>query len=367
MNKIIVIGFAFLSIVGSCFEVIERMNNFIGFSTMVACAQQKDVEGAFGKANNHFQLGYKFLMDKKFDMAVKQFDEANKVYPTPVIYYFRGIALKFSKHYQAAIESFSKAIELGFDKTKLKDKEMDSLYSSRALSYFFLGKISEFVSDIEKVLELVPSSEMQYSRTLMHSYCMIGEYSKALKWADKIAEMDGMTEQTLKDKLFILMKLGRFDECNKIVKQLDQINPAFRFLNLIFVELYIEKGDLDNAEKSLRECYNYNKKKVDEWEYYRLKGKIEFLRKDYAAALKDIATQIRLVKIDKSFVIKTGDGDIKPWHLEADSFKLRGDIYLAMGNMEKALEDYQFFVSVSPHIADKEEVKKKIVQLRNKK
>ena len=129
----------------------------------------------------HLRKAYSFYRKRRYQDAIKEFNEAVKNSPyDPDIYYWRGRAYIFLKRYDNAIDDFEKVIELNPEYVKAYnnlgwlygirheyEKSIDYLshsielkpdngwaYYSRARGYFETGRIKEAKQDLRRACKL---------------------------------------------------------------------------------------------------------------------------------------------------------------------------------------------------------------------
>lgn len=156
MNKII--SFIFLSLtLQSCFlldqEKIDEEIKKRSKNTLVSTGEKPLFEN--NKAVKLFNEGLAALRQKKYELAIDKFTQAEQIEPmNPSIYMNRGSAYDALNEFVKAIEDFSSAIKL--------DPTMVAAYSNRGLAYYRMSENEYALIDFDFAIELDPTESVIY-------------------------------------------------------------------------------------------------------------------------------------------------------------------------------------------------------------
>jgi lipoprotein NlpI len=121
-------------------------------SLVTSCKAQKTAE-------EFFEEGKKYSLEKNFDQAINNYGECIKLNPKLVkAYNNRGVAYVETKQYDQAIADFSKAIEL--------DSTNGKAYNNRAIAYWYKGEIHKVRQDVQKAQSLGISINPEFLKTI---------------------------------------------------------------------------------------------------------------------------------------------------------------------------------------------------------
>ncbi len=106
-------------------------------------------------ANDWFNKGIKFIVNKEYEKAVEAWDKAIELNPNNVAFYIeRGATYMIMEQFEKAIENFNKVISLEPNEGKA--------YTARGATYAQLGNIEKAVSDLKKGSSLGDKSADEY-------------------------------------------------------------------------------------------------------------------------------------------------------------------------------------------------------------
>jgi len=131
-----------------------------------------------------FYLGYSLLSKEEPETALKYFQKALDLNPTeqdiPSIYSYMGVCLKDMGKYEKGLEVLSKGEAL--------DNERTDIYNLMGFCNFKLKKHEEAISCFKRVLELNPSSAIDYAN-IASNYRDMGNREKAIRYYTMALEL----------------------------------------------------------------------------------------------------------------------------------------------------------------------------------
>jgi len=143
----------------------------------------------------HFYLGASHLSINDPATARNYFDKASTLEPTaqdtPSIYSYLGVALKDMGEYRQALEILREGEKL--------DQERTDIYNLMGFCHFKLKEHPEAISNFQKVIDLDPSSAIDYAN-IASNYRQMGEKEKAVRYYQMALTLDDSI-QFAKDSL----------------------------------------------------------------------------------------------------------------------------------------------------------------------
>jgi len=143
----------------------------------------------------HFYLGASHLSINDPATARNYFDKALTLEPTaqdtPSIYSYLGVALKDMGEYRQALEILREGEKL--------DQERTDIYNLMGFCHFKLKEHPEAISNFQKVIDLDPSSAIDYAN-IASNYRQMGEKEKAVRYYQMALTLDDSI-QFAKDSL----------------------------------------------------------------------------------------------------------------------------------------------------------------------
>ena len=148
----------------------------------------------------HFYLGASYLAIDEPETALGYFRRSLDLEPTeqdiPSIYSYLGVALKEMGEYRQALKVLKKGEKL--------DKERTDIYNLMGFCHFKLKEHEEAIENFKKVIQLNPSSAIDYAN-IASNYRQMGEKEKAIRYYQMALTLDA-TIQFAKDNLAELRK-----------------------------------------------------------------------------------------------------------------------------------------------------------------
>ena len=194
----------------------------------------------------HFNLGNKYLSERKLELAISEYRKAIEIAPdSHEVYNNLGLACLFNKQYQQAIFSLNRALELNPN------------YSD---AHNNLGMVYNVIGNQEKAIE-------EFSRALVNSnyrfrqnaYFNLGNialnrenYDEAIFYFSKAIETDNNMAAAYDRLAFSFEKMGRTNEALENYRKALQIQPVMIETNYNLALLYFK---LNRDEKAKYHFY----------------------------------------------------------------------------------------------------------------
>lgn len=231
----------------------------------------------------------------------------------------QGLQYAEQENYQEAIEAFSEVINA------LKP-DLAETYFQRGLIYHRLGDYEQAVADYNKAIESNPELVGAY-RKLAHVYYELGDYEQSIANCNRVIEL--APDDT---EAYVMRGIGYYSsgDSEQAFQDFDTYletdpNPARAYNNVAWALAYTLDTNYEQAlEFALRsvelDSYSYNQDTLA-LVYYKLE--------QYEKALEHYSIALSLNNENLT------------------SYKGRGDVYLALGNKEAALTDYQTYLTLA--------------------
>ncbi|MDH4264423.1 MAG: tetratricopeptide repeat protein [Deltaproteobacteria bacterium] len=171
-------------------------------------------------AEEPFKKGHEFLREKKFDAALKAFEESAKLSPdTPIAHYWMGMTYFYKKETEKAIAKFKKVLDI-------EPKNYHARAMIGKILSFDKAKLDEAIVELQKSLEMSPDyTEAHFD--LGRIYALKGDMNRAM------AEF-GIIFRAEPQYAFYHFELGRIfegmkatDRAKKEYSRALQLNPDF--------------------------------------------------------------------------------------------------------------------------------------------
>jgi putative PEP-CTERM system TPR-repeat lipoprotein len=301
----------------------------------------------------HNFLGSIYLAQGKGELAMEELDRALELNPKMAnIHLKKGAFQLLSGDSKKAEEEFIDAVEISPDvlqsrvvlaryyvlnldydnaikilKEGLKDKPNDAILLN-LMGMAYLGKkdAASAVRHFEKAVEANPRFFLPYINLAAY-YAVKGENDKAIKEYQKILAIDGNNTRAMLMLAGHMERIGKDKEALTYYVKAKEQKTAAAFLAL--ANYYTRKKDIKNAVTVIDELLNIEPKNI---KAMIMKGQLYFANKDYQKAL---ATYRQLESISPE------NGEIR-----------MAGVYKAMGDYDRALEKLKTLLSRHPGRAD---------------
>jgi tetratricopeptide (TPR) repeat protein len=116
---------------------------------------EETLPGAMLSAKTCYDSGVKYLGEKKYDLAISEFNKSLEIYPvSAATYNNRGFAYAKKGRYDLAISDFTKALEI--------EPNGPQAYYNRGITYVIKGQFDTALLDLNKCLNLDPINVAAY-------------------------------------------------------------------------------------------------------------------------------------------------------------------------------------------------------------
>lgn len=263
---------------------------------------------------------------KDFKSAAEYFDKAIAIEDSGVLELYKANSLIYDKRYAEAIEAYRRAILFG----DLPKENMPNVFFMLGYGEYYLGDYGAAENDLKKAILMNNKQKGLAERLVVTCLQKLGKHDEALACLDRMNIEGRNVDFALRTKAKILCEIGSYDDCARVIEQLEEKYPLDEALYLLKAQLSFAKGDFENVTRQIDiEFSKPGRKSTYDYDCYIMRAQIALQDKQYQEAL--------------DFVNKAVREPMPPY-----STKLRGDIYLAMGDKYKALECYKEFLRISP-------------------
>lgn len=177
--------------------------------------------------------------------------------------------------------------------------------------YTGIGKKEEALVQYEKMRSLEPNNGMLHWQLAQH-YMRIGELSKSHDELLKAFASDDVSLQEKNDLIQSLMmdSSNQFteDEFLELAKILEEKGKNDSSTQSVLAQVYIEKGDMESANKKLRKAVNSKNASIDSWRRLLL---TDYLLSDFDAMKTDADAVLELYPLQPEFFLYSGFSKFK--------------------------------------------------------
>lgn len=162
--------------------------------------------------------------DEKALEAVREFEKLETQLPKdafkelPIVYGVSGTILSDHREYDKAINYLSKALE--------KEPGSRRLIFERGYAYYQKGDKDKAITDIKEWLKDPVTGNKDKPRTMANAYMIIGEYDKALKYANEAMEANPKNFSYYNDRAYIYILQGNKEAAKKDIDLVMEKYPA---------------------------------------------------------------------------------------------------------------------------------------------
>jgi tetratricopeptide (TPR) repeat protein len=136
----------------------------------------------------------------------------------PVYHFIEGRALAGLKRYDEAIKAFDEAIELKPDYAKA--------YNNKGITLKNIGKLDEAINAYDKAIELRPDLVQAYNNKGV-ALRILGKYDEAIKAYEKAIELKPDDPYAYVSKGVALASLGKYEEAIESYRKAIELKPDF--------------------------------------------------------------------------------------------------------------------------------------------
>ena len=163
-----------------------------------------------------FDIGFAFLMAKKYPEAVDVYNEVLESDPSNAeVLLWKGISLRDSDKKEEAIRCFDEIIDA--------NPRYSSAWNNKAMCLMDLGRQEEAIQCFDSAIKYADSNDAAtaYYDNKGNALFKMGQSEEALKAYDKAIETSPGYGNPQLDKIVALRKLGRIDEAKELQNKYD--------------------------------------------------------------------------------------------------------------------------------------------------
>jgi len=166
------------------------------------------------------KTGLKNISDRKYDDAIKKFNEAIKIRPDDsALYCNKGLAYLYKREDEKALNDFNRAIKLNPD--------LVSAYNNRGIAYYLMTKYDKAIADFDKAIEIDGKFVKAYiNRGLV--YCDKKEYKEAIGDFNTAIKLDPKSWMAYNNRGLTYHLKGNEKKGIADVNKSLEIHPRFR-------------------------------------------------------------------------------------------------------------------------------------------
>ena len=180
---------------------IEKNDKFITKQKNVMKPQKLEEKST--NTVDYLKLGLEYYEKGKYDLAIKNYNEAIKLNPRDAdTYNNRGLAYDALENYNLAIKDYNKAI-------KLDSKDAD-YYNIRGLAFYELEEYDRAIKDYNKAIKL-DSKDADYYNNRGLAFYELEEYDRAIKDYNKAIKIDPNNTEYYKNRGSAYEVIGKYD------------------------------------------------------------------------------------------------------------------------------------------------------------
>lgn len=316
---------------------------------------QKYPEMKIIEAEIDLEEAFQAYTQKDVNRSIELYNSAISKGDSVYAYTMRGETYKISKQLDKAIMDFDRAIDL--------NPFYIQAYTSRWWCKANLGDIPGAIADLDKLIELEPTTKSYYQRAFL--YEKRGELAAAIADYGKVIEMYPKHDQAYFDRGRLYQQRKEMDLALADYGKAIEINPNYS-------EAYNNRGNifsgLGKFDLALSEFNNAIKANPKNSEAYLSRGIAHALMNNCALAISDYSEAIRLGQKSPNVFLNRGvcyhsrlelekaledyDKNIELDPKNYKSYVLRGKIHSRKGRREAAVEDFSKAIDINPNSAE---------------
>ena len=264
------------------------------------------------QANEWYEKGNQYRLDKKYDKAIEAYTSAIALDPNYAYAYSnRGGAYYEQGQYDKAIEDCNKAIAL--------DPKNANAYNNRGIVYAGKGQYDRAIEDYNKAIAINPNLTQAYNNRGI-TYAGKGQYDRAIEDFNKAIALDPNDAYAYVGRGFAYAEKGQYDRAIEDYNRAITINPNYAEAYYNRGNAYADKGQPDRAIEDYNKAISLN---PNDAAAYTVRGLAYDDKGQHDRAIEDYNKAIAL---DPNY---------------AYAYNNRGNAYYKIGNMGRAISDFQ--------------------------
>jgi tetratricopeptide (TPR) repeat protein len=277
------------------------------------------------KAEEIYEQGNRYYLDKAYQQAKDFFDEALALRPEWYsAYNNRALAYYQLDKNEEALDDINEAIRLSPDR--------DAVWSNRALIYHELKRYSEAIDDASKALELNPELSYAYSNRA-NAYSKLDSCENALKDLNEAIKLDNKVALLYGNRAKLFKDMENFDEALEDFNRAIELDAEDAGLYKARASVYVEQNKLEAALADYEKGIALNPPVKTLAGLYNERGVLYHSIHQYEAAICDFNKAIELSPKD------------------AVLYANRSNSYRGIEQYEKAMEDCNQALAINPNTA----------------
>jgi tetratricopeptide (TPR) repeat protein len=225
--------------------------------------------------------GIAYVWKRDFDKAAADFAAADAIAPdNPALIRGRGLLAELKGNFDEAVADYSSSLA----------KDPDNIFAKihRASSLIELGKTDEALNDLDDVLKADPSNRTALTARAT-AYRSLGQNDKALADSDAVVKQGNVSPQLRLLRANIFRSQGKPDLVVREADLLIKENPESDYALVAAGKIFSAAGQRDRALDAINRALT-----VHRYAYIYLNRSIVRPPKDYAARLADIEEALKL-------------------------------------------------------------------------
>jgi tetratricopeptide (TPR) repeat protein len=233
--------------------------------------------------------------------------------------------------YEEAIAHYTEAIRL--------DPAYMVAYQSRGNAYHHLGKNEEAIADYTEAIRLDPGHRPAYHGR-GNAYCELNEYEKAIADYTEAIRLEPRNTVAYQSRGNAYRALGEYEAAIADYEEVIGLDPEYApaYNNLAWTMAY-------HLDTDYEEALDYALRAVEldpDERHHDTLALVYYKLERYDEALENYSLALSL------------ESDF------AASYRGRGDVYLALGHYQAALDDYERYLDLEPEASDRQTIEETI-------
>ena len=235
--------------------------------------------------------------------------------------FYEGLVRWDEGNYDAAIDCFSKSIEL--------NRRYPAPFLGRGALYAREGAHDLAIQDYDSAIELNPRSSEAYANRGA-AYSTKGDYDRAIQDCDRAIQLDPRLASAYTNRGSAYWHKGENERATRDLSRVIELSPRSAESYTNRAAAYRSKGDYDSAIRDYEKAIELNPTSADA---YANRGAVYREKGDYDLALQD---HNRAIELSPDF---------------AGAYTNRGTLYREKGDYDLALQDHNRAVELDPRFA----------------
>ncbi len=198
------------------------------------------------EAEDIFTEGMRYALLDKYDKAIERFETAKRLSPGNA-----GLLFKLSE-IQARLNRMEDAVSNAKEAIEI-DPKNSYYYNLLAQLYERQGDFKNAAKTYEALMDEIKGNE-DYLFPMVNSYLALGDFKKALKILDKVEKKFGLSEELIRQKQQLYLRLNKLNDALDEGERLIKSNPNIPSYYIHQATLLGNNQKMVEAEKYLRKA-----------------------------------------------------------------------------------------------------------------